>query len=48
MLSSSECAERILTGSTRTTGVVTAGEIFDAEDFPRSLPLDELRLPGAG
>ncbi|WP_433498979.1 saccharopine dehydrogenase family protein [Sphaerimonospora sp. CA-214678] len=47
-----EAAERILTGRGRAPGVVpgvvTAGEIFNAEDFLRSLPLDELRLPGAG
>ncbi|GII28619.1 saccharopine dehydrogenase family protein [Planotetraspora mira] len=39
-----EATERILTGRTRAAGVVTAGEIFDAEDFLRSLPLDELSL----
>ncbi|MFI9840966.1 saccharopine dehydrogenase family protein [Nonomuraea sp. NPDC051941] len=39
-----EAAERILTGRGRATGVVTAGELFDAEDFLRSLPLDELSL----
>jgi hypothetical protein len=39
-----EAAERILGGRSRAAGVVTAGEIFDAEDFLRSLPLDELSL----
>jgi short subunit dehydrogenase-like uncharacterized protein len=39
-----EAAERILTGRVRDTGVVTAGEVFDAGDFLRSLPLDELSL----
>ncbi|MEV1172107.1 hypothetical protein [Nonomuraea sp. NPDC049784] len=39
-----EATERILAGRGRATGVVTAGEIFDAEDFPRSLPLDEVSL----
>lgn len=37
-----EAAERILTGRTRATGVITAGEGFDAEDFLRSLPLDDV------
>ena len=37
-----EAAERILTGRTRATGVITAGEAFDAEDFLRSLPLDDV------
>ncbi|MDX6264530.1 MAG: hypothetical protein QOH84_6218 [Kribbellaceae bacterium] len=32
-----EAVHRILTGRTRTTGVASAGEIFDAEDFLRSL-----------
>ncbi|MGW0467893.1 saccharopine dehydrogenase family protein [Streptomyces sp. NPDC003027] len=39
-----EAAERILTGRGRATGVVTAGEVFDAEDFLRALPLDRLSL----
>ena len=39
-----EATERILTGRIKTTGIVTAGEAFDAEDFLRSLPLDELAL----
>lgn len=39
-----EAAERILGGRGRVTGTVTAGELFDAEDFLRSLPLDELAL----
>jgi len=39
-----EAAERILTGRGRTLGVVTAGEILDAGDFLRSLPLDGLSL----
>ncbi|MEO3869735.1 saccharopine dehydrogenase NADP-binding domain-containing protein [Nonomuraea sp. B12E4] len=45
-----EAAERILTGRSRAAGVVTAGEMFDAEDFLRSLPLDELTadLPSPG
>jgi hypothetical protein len=37
-----EAVRRILAGQTRTTGVASAGEIFDAADFLRSLP--ELRL----
>jgi saccharopine dehydrogenase-like NADP-dependent oxidoreductase len=32
-----EAVQRILTGRTRTTGVASAGEIFDAKDFLRSL-----------
>ncbi|MEU9129838.1 saccharopine dehydrogenase NADP-binding domain-containing protein [Kitasatospora sp. NPDC048540] len=32
-----EAVERILTGRTRTAGVASAGEIFDAPDFLRSL-----------
>jgi hypothetical protein len=32
-----EATERVLKGSARTTGVVTAGEIFDARDFLKSL-----------
>ncbi|GAA2402766.1 saccharopine dehydrogenase family protein [Nonomuraea africana] len=39
-----EATERIVAGRGRAAGVVTAGEIFDAEDFLRSLPLDELSL----
>lgn len=39
-----EAAERLLVGRGRAAGAVTAGEIFDAEDFLRSLPLDELSL----
>jgi hypothetical protein len=39
-----EAVEQILIGRARATGVVTAREIFDAEDFLRSLPLDELSL----
>jgi Saccharopine dehydrogenase NADP binding domain len=35
-----EAAERILGGSFKTTGVVAAGEIFDAQDFLRSLRPD--------
>ncbi|CAM3506544.1 trans-acting enoyl reductase family protein [Kibdelosporangium persicum] len=37
-----EAVGRILEGDA--SGVVTAGEIFDAKDFLRSLPLDELTL----
>ncbi|GGS30116.1 saccharopine dehydrogenase family protein [Actinokineospora fastidiosa] len=40
-----EATERVLTGRTRATGVVTAGEAFDAEDFLRALPLEKLSLP---
>ncbi|MDV9188454.1 saccharopine dehydrogenase NADP-binding domain-containing protein [Streptomyces sp. SR27] len=32
-----EAVDRILTGRTRTTGVASAGEIFDARDFLRAL-----------
>jgi short subunit dehydrogenase-like uncharacterized protein len=39
-----EAAERILAGRGRAGGVVTAGEVFDTEDFLRSLPLDGLSL----
>ncbi|MGQ4384816.1 saccharopine dehydrogenase family protein [Streptomyces sp. SAS_270] len=42
-----EAAERILDGRGRATGVVTAGQIFDAEDFLRSLPMDGLSLGNA-
>ncbi|ALG14871.1 saccharopine dehydrogenase family protein [Kibdelosporangium phytohabitans] len=37
-----EALDRILTGRTTATGVITAGEAFDAKDFLRSLPLDDL------
>lgn len=37
-----EAVERVLAGRARTAGAATAGELFDAEDFLRSLPLDEL------
>lgn len=39
-----EATERILDGRYRTAGVVAAGEIFDPEDFLRTLPLDRLSL----
>jgi len=39
-----EAMERILTGRCRSTGVLTAGEMFDAEDFLRALPLDEVSI----
>ncbi|MCX5071808.1 saccharopine dehydrogenase NADP-binding domain-containing protein [Streptomyces sp. NPDC054949] len=45
-----EAVERIVAGGGvrgGAGGVVTAGEAFDAEDFLRSLPLDELVLGGA-
>jgi hypothetical protein len=32
-----EAVERVLTGRTRTTGVASAGEVFDAADFLRAL-----------
>lgn len=32
-----EALERVLTGRTRTVGVASAGEIFDAPDFLRAL-----------
>jgi hypothetical protein len=32
-----EALDRILTGRTRTVGVASAGEIFDARDFLRAL-----------
>jgi hypothetical protein len=35
-----EAAERILDGRFKATGVVAAGEIFDAQDFLRSLRPD--------
>ncbi|POX53733.1 saccharopine dehydrogenase [Streptomyces sp. Ru71] len=43
-----EAVARVLTGRTRTTGVASAGEIFDAPDFLRALsPHIEVELPGA-
>ncbi|MFI6323324.1 saccharopine dehydrogenase family protein [Nonomuraea sp. NPDC050556] len=39
-----EAVDRILSGRTRAGGVVTAGEIFDPEDFLRALPFDNLSL----
>ncbi|WP_327169881.1 hypothetical protein [Streptomyces subrutilus] len=39
-----EAAERIVTGRAAAAGVRTAGELFDAGDFLRSLPLDALDL----
>ncbi|MGW3818237.1 saccharopine dehydrogenase, partial [Streptomyces sp. NPDC005046] len=33
-----EAVDRILTGRTRTVGVASAGEIFDAVDFLRARP----------
>ncbi|MEV6192546.1 saccharopine dehydrogenase NADP-binding domain-containing protein [Streptomyces sp. NPDC051920] len=42
-----EALDRILTGRTRTTGVASAGEIFDAPDFLRALsPHVSVDLPG--
>ncbi|MCP3803149.1 saccharopine dehydrogenase NADP-binding domain-containing protein [Allokutzneria sp. A3M-2-11 16] len=41
-----EAASRILSGDAKATGTVTAGELFDAEDFLRSLPLEDLSLGG--
>ncbi|MFH9070994.1 saccharopine dehydrogenase family protein [Streptomyces alboflavus] len=35
-----EAVERVLDGRTRTTGVASAGELFDAEDFLRALSPD--------
>ncbi|MFD9857714.1 saccharopine dehydrogenase family protein [Streptomyces alboflavus] len=35
-----EAVERVLGGRTRTTGVASAGELFDAEDFLRALSPD--------
>ncbi|GAA0465698.1 saccharopine dehydrogenase [Paractinoplanes deccanensis] len=35
-----EAVQRILDGRTRTTGVASAGKMFDAEDFLRALPLE--------
>ncbi|HEV8560083.1 MAG TPA: saccharopine dehydrogenase, partial [Actinophytocola sp.] len=32
-----EAVDRILTGRTRTTGVASAGAVFDAPDFLRAL-----------
>ena len=41
-----EAVDRILTGRTRTIGVASAGEIFDAPDFLRALsPHISLDLP---
>ena len=39
-----EAVRRILAGETRTTGVATAGAMFDATDFLKNLPL-EIDLP---
>ena len=39
-----EAVRRILAGQTRTTGVASAGAMFDAADFLKSLPL-EVELP---
>lgn len=33
-----EALERVLTGRTKTVGVASAGEIFDATDFLHALP----------
>jgi short subunit dehydrogenase-like uncharacterized protein len=41
-----EAVERILTGRTRTTGVVSAGAVFDAPDFISSLSPDLVLHPG--
>lgn len=44
-----EALDRILTGRTRTVGVASAGEIFDAPDFLRALsPHVSVELPGSG
>jgi short subunit dehydrogenase-like uncharacterized protein len=40
-----EAVERILDGRCKGVGVVAAAEIFDPEDFLRSLPLARLSLP---
>ncbi|RSS34987.1 saccharopine dehydrogenase [Streptomyces sp. WAC07061] len=41
-----EALDRVLTGRTKTTGVASAGEIFDAQDFLRTLaPHITLALP---
>jgi hypothetical protein len=37
-----EALERILDGRHKTAGVVAAGEIFDAGDFLRALPFEQL------
>ncbi|WP_086823653.1 trans-acting enoyl reductase family protein [Allokutzneria sp. NRRL B-24872] len=37
-----EATSRVLSGRALTSGAVTAGELFDAKDFLRSLPFDEL------
>jgi hypothetical protein len=42
-----EATDRILSGRSRATGVATAGELFDAAGFLRSLPLDALTLGNA-
>jgi hypothetical protein len=42
-----EAIHRILTGQTRTTGVASAGEIFDAPDFLRALSA-HITFPGRG
>jgi NAD(P)-dependent dehydrogenase (short-subunit alcohol dehydrogenase family) len=42
-----EAVDRVLTGRTRTTGVASAGALFDAPDFLRSLaPHLKVELPG--
>ncbi len=42
-----EAVDRVLTGRTRSTGVVSAGAAFDAPDFLRALsPHLRLRIPG--
>ncbi|NUW35789.1 saccharopine dehydrogenase NADP-binding domain-containing protein [Nonomuraea sp. SMC257] len=43
-----EAVDRILTGRTRTTGVASAGEIFDAADFLRALSPHVTLGPGDG
>jgi hypothetical protein len=42
-----EAVARILTGRTRTVGAVTAGALFDAPDFLRSLGPDLVVTTGA-
>ena len=39
-----EALERILDGRARTTGIATAGQLFDAADFLRALPLEHLSV----
>ena len=39
-----EAAQRVVNGLARTTGVVAAGEVFDAQDFLRSLAAAHLSL----